>query len=186
MPYATLADFKAYRGTSGTGDDELIAALLARAQAQIETATHRIFEAAAGTRYYDESHVCGDELYLDGDLASVTSLTNGNGETIPAAGFWLLPRNKTPAYKIRLKSGYDWNFDTDGEIAVAGMWGYSLTPPADIVQATVRLAAYYYAGKDSQVFDVTAQPSAGIITVPKGLPQDVKVLIDPYRRLGIA
>lgn len=184
--YASIADFKAYRGTSGTGDDGLITDLLLRAQAQIETATHRVFEAAAGTRYYDESRVAGDLLFLDADLAAATSLTNGDGSAIPAAGFRLLPRNAAPYYAIRLKGGYAWTFDTDGEVAVEGAWGYSLTPPADIVQATVRLAAYYYAGKDSQVFDVTAQPAAGIITVPKGLPADVAKLIEPYRRLGVA
>ena len=36
--------------------------------------------------------------------------------------------------------------------------------PDDIKQACVRLTAYLYRQRDSQVFDVTAIPDAGVIT----------------------
>ena len=99
-----------------------------------------------------------------------------------------MPRNRTPKYGIRLKvdSTYSWEFDTDYWVSVAGTWGYSTTAPYDIVQATIRLVAYYYAQKDAQVFDVTAVPEAGVITVPQGMPRDVERMLQPYMRMGLA
>ena len=184
MSYATAAELKSYLGISENTDDTLLAALLNRATAAIEQYTHRVFSAAVGTRYYRSDAVDGDTLHLDGDLYSVTTLTNGEGDTITE--YWLLPRNEGPPYHaIKLKSGsdYSWTFGTDGEVEVYGEWGFSSDPPDDIVHACVRLAGYYYRQKDAQVFDVTAQPDAGIITIPKGLPADVKMLLTPYRKV---
>jgi hypothetical protein len=182
MSYASETDLKGYLGISGTSEDTLLAALLARAQKVIEDYTGRTFEASDGTRYYDASYVEGDTLLLDADLISLTSLTNGDGTEIPSEGCWLLPRNSPPYYAIRLKSSYSWTFDTDGEIIVTGSWGYSTTPPATITHATIRLVAYYYRQKDTGVFDVTVFPEAGVLQVPKGLPEDVRILLEPYRR----
>ena len=75
-----------------------------------------------------------------------------------------------------------WEFDIDGEVSVLGAWGYSTSPPDDIVHACIRLAGYYYRQKDAQVFDVTAVPDAGIITIPQGIPADVKLILDKYPR----
>ena len=44
------------------------------------------------------------------------------------------------------------------------------------------MASYFYRQKDAQVFDVTATPELGTITVPAGIPADVRILLDPYRR----
>ena len=186
MAYATETSLKLYLGITVTTDDALLTNLLNAATAAIETYTHRCFAAITETRYFDEDDVDGDVLTLDDDLYSVTSIVNGEGNTVTA--YWLLPRNAGPPYwQIKLKEGsaYDWDFDTDDEIDVTGRWGYSLTPPGDIEHACIRLAAYYYRQKDAQVFDVTAQPDQGILTIPQGIPKDVKVILDPYRKLGV-
>ena len=184
--YATAAELKTYLGVSASSDDALLTDLLARATRAVETYTLRTFDAAAGTRYYDATAVDGDTLLLDSDLHSAISVTNGRGQVITQ--YWLLPRNAPPYHALKLKSGsaYSWSFATDGEIEVYGLWGYSADPPDDIVHATLRLAAYYYRQKDAQVFDVTALPEEGQIVIPKGLPADVKQLLGPYRRLGVA
>ncbi len=88
----------------------------------------------------------------------------------------------TPYYAIELKSGYSWEIDPDYEISVAGTWGYAATAPDDIVQAAVRWAAYCYRQKDAQVFDTTASPDLGTITVPQGIPRDVAIMLRPYVR----
>jgi hypothetical protein len=44
------------------------------------------------------------------------------------------------------------------------------------------LAAYYYQQKDAQVFDTVAIPDAGVITIPSGIPADVKLILAPYRK----
>jgi len=51
-----------------------------------------------------------------------------------------------------------------------------------VVHACVRLASYYYHQKDSAVYDVSTFPEMGVITTPMGMPKDVKILLDPYRR----
>jgi hypothetical protein len=94
-----------------------------------------------------------------------------------------MPRNSTPYHAIRLTqngSSY-WQFDTDYEVSVTGTWGYSTTPPADIKRAVTVLAAYYYHQKDTHLFDVTAIPEAGVITIPAGIPATVTKVIGKYR-----
>jgi hypothetical protein len=67
-------------------------------------------------------------------------------------------------------------------IEVVGKFAYSTSAPNDIVHATERLVGYYYRQKDSQVFDVTAIPDAGVLMIPQGIPADVKLLLKPYVR----
>ena len=186
IAYATLAELKSYLGVAHADDDGLLTDLLERASAAINAYTGRNFRAEYATRCYSASAVDGDVLTLDGDLYSVTTIKNGEGQ--PIAEYWLLPRNAGPPYyqvKLKEASSYSWTFGADGEIEVYGLWGCSAEPPDDIVHACIRLAAYYYRQKDAQVFDVTASPEQGIITVPKGMPADVKVLLSRYRRLGV-
>lgn len=116
-------------------------------------------------------------LWLADDLLSISALTNGDGNVISSTGYWLEPRNKAPYQWIRLKSSETWQFDTDGEIEVAGTWGYSTAPSAILKGACKQLAAYYYRLKDSQVFDVTASPETGTITIPKGVPASVEKIL---------
>jgi len=70
-------------------------------------------------------------------------------------------------------------------VYISGKWSYSSSAPDDIVHACVRLSAYYFRQKDAQVFDVTAIPDAGVITMPQGIPADVKLMLEPYRRIII-
>jgi hypothetical protein len=92
----------------------------------------------------------------------------------------------TPYHSIKIlgASTYTWTYTTNAEfgIEVEGRWAYSTTPPADILQAMYRLVGYYYRQKDSQVFDVTAIPDAGVITIPQGIPADVEQILKPYIR----
>lgn len=186
MAYTTLTSLKRQLGiaTWETGDDDLLTALIARAQAAIDDHCRRWFEARTATRYYrnDPRIRRGQVLLLDADLLTLTSLINGDGQTIPLDQVWLEPRNEPPYGSLRLKTSYIWNYNTDGEVQVTGTWGYSATAPGDVVQATERWAAYMYRQKDSSVFDVTADPSAGIITTPQGIPKDVKILLAPFVR----
>lgn len=189
MAYATIASLKSYINVTGSGDDALLGNLLDRATKAIESYCRRVFEAATASRYYDVTCIDGELLYLDDDLYSVTELLNGDADAteITSSYYWLLPRNEGPPYsQIKLKSSKSWDFTTDGEITVTGTWGYSTTPPDDIEHACLRLAAYYYKQRDAQVFDVTAQPQQGLITVPKGIPEDVRQILDKYVRVTLA
>lgn len=192
MAYIELEDLRSYLGlqTSEVADDDLMQASIEAAQSYIEDQTHRVFEATTETRYYDSSarnRWDSTILDLDADLISVTTLTNGDsgGTTIGPTNYWTLPRNDGPPYhqiKLYTNTGVYWEWDTDYWVSVAGTWGYSTVPPADISQACLVLAAYFFKQKDSQVFDTTAIPEAGVITIPSGIPSTVTRVLERYKR----
>jgi len=195
MAYTTAALLKSYLGVTGSADDTLIGLLITQAQEAIDNYTQRTFEASADTtrKYTVGLDTCGDTLYFDEDICSITSIANnaddGSGGTALTQNtdYITFPRNRTPYHKIRLlsSSNYYWQYTYAPEngITVTGKFAYSTSAPVDIVHATERLVGYYYRQKDSQVFDVTAIPDAGVITIPQGIPADVKAILKPYVRM---
>jgi hypothetical protein len=191
MAYATLANVREYLGiaTANTGDDTLLTALIARAQAIIDSIAGYSFEAATATRYYNPDLNVDErgDLVLDYPLLTVTTLTNGDGNVVTASQYVLRPTNATPKYAIRLKPStglvWVWVTDPDNAITVVGTWGYSTTAPADILMATLRLVGYLYKQRDAQVFDVTAMTNGGIVTIPAGIPSDVLSIVSRYRMM---
>jgi hypothetical protein len=191
MSYVTLEDLRGYLDIDVTTDDYLLQEALESAESYIDDQTNRHFEAATDTRYYDASaRDRWDRRLLNlfnDELLTITTLTNGDADStaIAAANYWLVPRNEGPPYHgILLKTNIDdyWQWDTDYWVSVAGTWGYSATPPADIKQATLTLAAYLYRAKDSQVFETTAIVESGAIAIPQGIPATVDRIIKRYKR----
>ncbi len=175
--YGTVEGLKEYLGITASTDDQLLEGLLKAASAFIDHFCGRWFEAREETRKYGPEALVGDVLHLDAELLQVRSITNGDGSEVTE--YILLPRNAGRYTAIKARG---WNA-TAGDIAVSGLWGYSVSPPPDIVHAAIRLAAYYYRQRDAQVFDVTALPDQGAITVPKGIPADVRSILGKYKRL---
>jgi uncharacterized phage protein (predicted DNA packaging) len=193
MAYATPALLKQYLGVDGSGDDVLLTSLIARAQSAIDHYTGRTFEASADTtrKFTVGVDTDGRMLYFDEDCAAITTVkTNADdgsgGTTIASTEYVTHPRNRTPYHAIDLlsSSSNSWTYTTDPEagITVAGKWAYSTTAPDDIVHACIRLAGYYYRQKDAGVFDTTAIPDMGVIQVPQGIPRDVQLILNPYRK----
>jgi hypothetical protein len=195
MSYTTSSQVKTYLGTTSAADDTLILSLITRAQAAIDIYTGRKFEhsSVGATRYFTVGKdTYGRVLVLDEDLCKIDEIitdADGTPTTVLSTEYVARPRNIKPYSEIKLLSSTtkSWTYTDDPEtgITVTGKWSYSTDAPADIQHACVRLAAYYYRQRDAQVFDVTAVPDAGIITVPKGIPADVKMILDPYRRIVI-
>ena len=124
MAYATLTELKLdYLGVIGSGDDTLLTSMIARAQAIIDAHTNRTFEASAdATRYFDAVRdVVGDVLYLDKDLASITSVTNGDSAALNATTHYVTMGQDAPYYALRLRAnaGTTWTYTTDPERAIA-------------------------------------------------------------------
>ena len=193
MAYASTADLKAYLKISVATDDTLLASCLTRAQAIIDRATHKTFEASADTtRYFDAVRDVldgGRTLFFDQQwIAQIgtNGVVNGDGVTIPSTAYVTEPRNAGPWYGIRLKSDADyiWTFSSSEEdaIAITGRWAYSVTAPADIVQATIRLAAYLYRQKDNATGDEDRpiMTGDGVTIMPQALPNDVFQLLQPF------
>jgi len=193
MAYTTFSDIQDYLNISTTGDAPLINSLVDRAQAAIDIYTGRTFEhtTIAATRYFTVGvDTDGPHLFLDEDLCKISTIKtdcDGTTASISTTEYVTEPRNETPYHKITLLSSttnsWDYTNDPENGVQVAGCWSYSTVAPNDIKQACIRLTSYYYRQRDSQVFDVTAIPDAGVITVPQGIPADVKMILDPYRKV---
>jgi hypothetical protein len=190
MSYTTGTAVRAYLGISTNTDETVLNDCVTRAQAYIDAETGRSFEHAVTgvARYFDAYRdVSGRTLRLDRDLCAITSITNGDGVAVAAASYITEPRNDTPYYAITLKAskGIAWTYGTDPEnaITVTGKWAYSAAPPADIVQACTRMAAYYYRQREQKQFAVEAFPSIGVVVTPGGTPPDVTDIIRKYRRI---
>lgn len=164
-----------------TDDDGYVSDLLMSAQSAIETYCGRSFEAATATRRYGVSslQVADGRTYLrlDADLISVTALMNGDGSTISLAQFLLLTPNIPPYWGIRLKDGLAWTFPgLDAEVSVAGSWGYSVTPPGAVVQATREFVHFLYHSLD-QRRNLKAGAQRSDV-----LPEHVARLLEPFVR----
>ncbi len=195
MAYATLAELRAELklGASETNDDTRLTACITRAQAFIESAEccNQVFEASGdSTRYFPLSAVASDgrTLQFDYPLADTpTTVTNANGEVIPATAYILKPDNYRPYHSLKLKStsGYAWNYssDPDDRISIAAKWAYSTSAPESIKTATLVLAKWLYRQKASN--DNTDQPimaQGGFIIMPSKLPTVFWNLVGAYKR----
>lgn len=192
MAYATTEQFRTLRDITSYGDDLLIEALISRAQAAIDRYCHRKFEGSAANRTFDAgADVEGAVLwvYSAGDLASITTVTNGDGATIASSAYVTEPRNAVargiPIVGIRLKSGTYWRAaggQNENAITINGVWAYSAIAPADIVQATLMLANYYYDQRMSSGGEIAVIPGVSV-SIPQGMPAAVKQLLAPYVRI---
>lgn len=189
MAYATLAELKAYLGFDNstrvsTQENDLLTSLLARAQASVDGMCQRTFEASTDTvHHFDGRAIGGRVLYLDGDLCAITSVVNGDGITVAGTAYTTEPRNVTPWHALVLRPTADIAWDgVTADIAITGKWAHSTSAPADVVQATIRLAAWMYRQKDNTGND---QPMiAGNVTIlPSRLPADVTEMLQPYKRV---
>lgn len=186
MTYITLAEYKQYADITSTDatDDATLTQLIASACAMIDTLTGRTFTLRTETRKYNVPS--GRTLWLDDDLYSVTSITNGDGVAVSSADYVLWPANVLPAYAINMIGDVYWtgSSTTDEQvITVVGAWGYSASPPADIKLAVleiVRAAAGRRSGQGQEgVARVTA---GGVVIAPQGIPGVAAETIVAYRR----
>lgn len=192
MAYTSVSALKSYAGITGTTDDALLLELVIRAQAAIDHYCGRTFESATdATHYFTVDEDTDDDiLYLDDDLCQITSIVTDADASSPVTltdtEYVTVPRNRTPYHAIKLLSSSDnswtYTYDAQNGVTVTGRWAWSVTAPDDITHACTRLAAYYYRQKDAGVFDTTAIPDAGVIQIPQGIPADVKIMLNDYRR----
>ena len=175
-------------GLDSDSDEELVKGLIADAAAWIDTNTNRQFEAATDTRSFDAlDDVHGATLFLDEDLLSVTTLTNGDSIVVASDEYVLLPANESPKYAIRLlaSGGKSWTYDTDHEeaISVAGSWGYAATVPADIKKACKLQTAYDYRSRQAGPDADRPIIAGGVVIAPSRVPSMVEDILVHYRKV---
>ena len=161
MAYTDIAAVKACLDIKDASDDELLTALIARAQKAIESATRKIFEAENDTiRNFDPTDdvlVRGRELIFPRGkwLAAITTVKTNADSATPTlltarADYLTIPLSAAdlPYYglKLTLSGGKRWEYDSDPElgIEIVGRWASAVRAPADIVDATIQLTAWMY------------------------------------------
>lgn len=186
MAYATTTQVKTYLGLTVSSDDTLLGTLLLAAQKTIETHCGRVFEADTATvRYFTLADLDRDSgvLWLNGDLCTLTGVTNGDGTTVATGDVQTMPINTPPWYALRINPAvgvFTSGQNTADRIAITGKWAYSASAPADIAQATIRLTAFLYRLRenggegDRMVFAGNATLS------PMAMPSDVRSILVHY------
>lgn len=191
MAYITVDEWKQYRNALSGGvqapysaqDNAVLQLFVDQAQAELERQCGKRFEAVTATGYYRCGAIAWDnskKLLLDNWLLTVTTLTNGDGAVIASGDYWLLPRSGPPYSAIELKSTKSWAFGTDGEIIVAGTWGFMTAADAAVKRVTFRLAEFFWQKRsttgESQII------GDGQIVVAAQYPKDVQDFITSMRR----
>jgi hypothetical protein len=176
--------------STATGDNDLITELISRAQAWFELESQRVLDSATGTRYFDAiEDVFGLELILDRDLASITTVTNGDDVEVTTGEYTTQPRNDPPYYSIKLlaSSGKAWDYTTDPEnsITVAGDWSSYATSSKEYKaaqHALIRLTKWMYKQLSShQDLDQIAISPEGVLMAPAAFPKDIEKLAHTLR-----
>lgn len=207
MAYATLAELKSELDLGDSDVDEvLMQRKLDEAQRIIDRVTERVFEAAMDEirliDYEEGKTVDGRKLILPEDLCQITSVTNGDGVTVTFDEFVTVPRLRSvgaevtlpdspqawPWWAIQLKanSGKRWTYDTDPEeaISVVGRWAFSVSAPADVKGATIRLADWLYHQKDSLADREESEVGQdGVLLLMGDLPKSVQARLMSYVRV---
>lgn len=189
--YATIEQFKQAASDFGieTKGDTNITRLLTAASRAIDRYVSRTRQRTFAvsddtTRTFNVlNKVIGKTLYLDTDLCAVTTVSN---DGTPTTAYTLesdYPHTTCYA-RIRLKTG-EWTYSAstypDAAASVTGKFAYSLTPPSDIIQATIQLCLMVWRQRNTVANISTAMISGdGTLIMPDGLPKSVVDLIEPY------
>jgi len=135
--YATLLELKNYltpRGlsssniTTDTNDDSIMSVMLEGISRWIDDQTHRTFYPRIETRLSD--YPDDEILFLDDDLLSLTTLTNGDSTVITSVQYVLYPKNAYPKQWVKIlpSTSLTWQPTDDGDaesaISVLGWWGF--------------------------------------------------------------
>ena len=196
--YCTLANVREFGkfAASDTAHNTLIENLIDRVSALFDLDCGRVIVPNADSTHYftlDDIADCDMEggiktgdLVLDDTLLSVTTLTNGNGDSIASSEYFLMPRSYERKSFIRIKeaSTVAWDFDTDGFIAVAGRWGYTASVPEDIRQAAIETVLYNFhrAGEAMKVVDRPQTSLDGVTYHPIQWTVFAKQVLKQYRK----
>lgn len=128
--YATLQNFLDFRSTTDTDsvDDGVIERLLEGSSRYIDAYCGRTFYPRVETLLLDVPEE--DPLYINDDLLAVTTLLNGDSDTIASSDYTLLSANLYPKWGVKIKdsSGVYWESDANNSseqvISLTGFFGY--------------------------------------------------------------
>ena len=178
--YADTAMVHAYGGfTDPTDeDDALLELFIGAASAAIDNHCGRVFAIADGAATVARTFTAdngtlmyiGRMLFLDDDLCSTPTYAEA-----PAPTVTYIPRD-TPYVRLVREDGI-WPDPTE----ITGHWAHSMTPPAPIILACLRLVMWMYHQKETGDTDRPIIAN-GLVIMPAKLPEDIAALLAPYRK----
>lgn len=177
---------------SGSGDDTVIGYLVDGVTDWIERYCGRSFVDASGQTFYvmpSYPNVLNKRtLIIKQDLLAVTSIVNGDGETI--SDYRLLPVDGPPYYKIEIDmdAGQIWNRGSDGTgiVTIEGTTGYASAVPDDVYMAFMQMVAWLYRARSSGAGGaVTTATREGLTIAPNEIPPNILLVLNLYRRLRV-
>lgn len=133
--YITVNDFKSFQRVTSvdTADDAVIATIIENVSRFIDQYTGRRFFASVETHLFDiptVEYAERDTIYLDDDLLTLTTFTNGDSTTISSNDYLLKSVNHPPYYAVKLRnsSNVAWQPNAAGSgeqvLSILGVWGW--------------------------------------------------------------
>lgn len=192
--YCTLAELKRYitpNESTDPLDDQVLIDIIEAASRFIDGVTGRTFYARTETRYFSVPEgQDARKLFLDDDLLTVTTLTNGDGTVLTTADYYLLPRNLSPKYAVVLKesSSYYWIWDSSNNseyvISIAGTWGYAASAPDDVKDACRMIALSMDKRRSGEnISAITTITGGGVVVTPQDVPSIAAKILEKYKRI---
>ena len=112
-------------------------------------------------------------------IAQLVSATDGDNAAIPLTEIDTHPPDAP--YTVLARRDKRW-CNASQQATITARWGYSITPPADIVHATIRLAAWMYRQRGTaNDLDRPTVADGGLVLLPSALPDDVRSVLERYR-----
>jgi hypothetical protein len=191
--YASLEEIKSrLPHTSSANDADLLDCLLS-ASREVDGLTGRSFGQTAS-----ESRTAtaewGDWLPVDDLVSASAVVTDEDGDrtyeiTWAATDYDLEPENAsvygTPYTALRVAPSGTRSFPTGRRgVRITGVWGWPAVPE-DVREATLVLAIRLYKRKDAPYGIAGTTELGQAVYVPRDDP-DIRGLIAPYRRMGVA
>jgi len=197
MALYSRTEFKAFWQIDSADKDDIIDDCIDAAIASFTSKVGgRTFETDSDTTRYLNPylHLSDDyTLEIPWDLCQITTIVTGNGDTIPATDYYIIPRGhvdgESPILALVLyqSSTYSWhNYGTDPEegIAITGRWGYSIAAPDLAVKAVRALSKLEFDARKA-IGGTIRTPLSGTKTPrPGDWPQVVKDAIDEFTPLA--
>jgi hypothetical protein len=200
--YATLAQVKAalsdnsvssnpYPDKGDTNLSRIITAASKSIDSKVSLTRKRTFAASADTtlKFHALGDVIGTVLFTANDIAQTpTTVTHNNGATtvVVDTNYMLLSKdtpNAAPYTKLQLIDGTSWTYTGNpvNAISITARFAYSVTPPDDIVNATIQLIIAWYRQRNTVANIQSAMVSTdGTLVFPDGFPKSVADMLEPY------
>jgi hypothetical protein len=184
--YATIVDLKARLDITSADSDGMLGQLLDAASRQVDGWCGRVFSSGTGTRRVTADSA--DLLILPDDLHSMSAIAMDWDADQAHEYPWALTDVDLQPYPgpyqiVRPRRGLAFPTHRYG-IEITGVWGFGLTVPDAIREATLLQAARLYKRKDAP-FGIAGTADHGQLQTISRVDPDVNELIAPYIRHGL-